>query len=54
MADSTQDAGDRKRWLKMADNWLRMIMPARRGNDGRFDAAERSHGTHQAKAGATH
>jgi hypothetical protein len=54
MADATKNPGDRKRWLQMAQSWLRMIKPPRQSDGERFDAAERSEGTHQRKSDASH
>lgn len=54
MADATKNSGDKKRWMKMAENWLRMITPARQNATERFDAAERTQGTHQKKSDASH
>jgi hypothetical protein len=54
MADATKNPGDKRRWMKMAENWLRMIAPARPNASDRFDAAERQGGTHQAKSDASH
>ena len=53
MADATKNAGDKRRWLQMAESWLRMIKPRQNAAD-RFDAAERSDGTRQPKSDASH
>lgn len=54
MADATKNPGDKKRWLQMAQSWLRMITPPRQTAGERFDTAERAEGTHQRKSGASH
>lgn len=54
MADATQNPGDKKRWLRMAENWLRMITPPRKNASQRFDAVERSQGTYQTKSDTSH
>ena len=59
MADGTKNSGDKKRWLQMAESWLRMIKkretPAPRETPTeRFDAAERVDGTHQTKSDSSH
>lgn len=52
MADATKNPGDKRRWLQMAESWLRMVKRATAGD--RFDSAARQHGTHQMKSDASH
>ena len=54
MADATKNPGDKRRWMKMAENWLRMVAPTRHNATERFDAAERAQGTHQTKSDTSH
>lgn len=54
MADATKNPGDKKRWLKMAENWLRMITPSRQTASERFDVAELAQSTRQTKSGTAH
>lgn len=54
MADATKNPGDKKRWLQMAESWLRMIKPPRPTAGERFDAAAQNDGTHQRKSDASH
>jgi hypothetical protein len=53
MADATQNPGDKRRWLQMAESWLRMVKRTTNAGE-RFDAAERQRGTHQAKSDRAH
>jgi hypothetical protein len=54
MADATQNPGDKKRWLQMAESWLRMIKAPRQAASARFDSAELATGTQQTKSDASH
>lgn len=54
MADATQNPGDKKRWLQMAESWLRMLKAPRQTASARFDSAENVQGTHQPKSDASH
>ena len=54
MADATKNPGDKKRWLQMAESWLRMIKAPRPTAGERYDAAEHKDGTHQTKSDASH
>ena len=53
MAEATKNEADKRRWLQMAESWLRMIKPRQTASD-RFDAAKRDSGTHQTKSDASH
>jgi hypothetical protein len=53
MADATQNPGDKRRWLQMAESWLRMVKRTTSAGE-RFDAVERQRGTHQAKSDRAH
>ena len=53
MAEATKNPGDKRRWLQMAESWLRMIKPRQTASD-RFDTAERAQGTEQRKSDASH
>ena len=52
MADATQNPGDKRRWLQMAESWLRMVKKTSAGE--RFDVAERQQGTQQPKSDRSH
>lgn len=54
MADATQNPGDKKRWLQMAESWLRMLKAPRQTAIARFDSAEQTTGTKQTKSDASH
>jgi hypothetical protein len=49
MADATKNCADKRRWLQMAESWLRMIKPRQTAGE-RFDTAARVSGTHQTKS----
>lgn len=53
MADATKNPADKRRWLQMAETWLRMIK-TRQSAGERFDLSEREQGTNQTKSGASH
>ena len=54
MARKALSPDDKATWLKMAEDWLRLIRPPRRSASDRFDAAEKAQGTGQDKSISEH
>jgi hypothetical protein len=54
MARKAVNPDDKATWLKMAEDWLRLIRPPRQSASDKFDAAEKAQGTHQKKSDAEH
>ena len=54
MADQSKDLDDKRRWLEMAERWMRMIAAPAQSADDAFDEQEHTLGTHQAKSDASH
>jgi hypothetical protein len=52
MADGTKNPGDKRRWLQMAQAWLRMIKGPTSGD--RFDDDGRERGVYRRKLGWSH
>jgi hypothetical protein len=54
MADQSKDIDDKRRWLEMAERWMRMIPAPAKSLDDAFDEQEHMLGTHQVKSDASH
>ena len=54
MANEVRNADEKATWLGMAESWLRMIRQRKLTAGEKFDAQERSVGTHQTKSDASH
>jgi hypothetical protein len=54
MARRATNPGERATWLEMAADWLRMIQKVHPSASDKFDAQEKSQGTHQERSEGEH
>jgi hypothetical protein len=54
MSEITKNPADKQTWLEMAAGWMRMIRQPQPSASDKFDEAEKTQGTGQARSGSEH